>query len=181
MPQCCECGQAIAARPHRLRVNPNRRCLACHKKTWTTVRKHIEGYREIRLGIGHWMLEHRFVMEQHLGRKLAQGEVVHHINHIRDDNRIENLELCASPGRHVADFHPRPGPWEGKTFSQEHRRAIGDGIIRFHEQRKANGILHHHTLRALEREGDATRCEGQDIVTCPKRDQFRTDKGGEDA
>lgn len=38
-------------------------------------------------------LEHHWVMEQHLGRKLATWEQVHHINHDRLDNRIENLEV----------------------------------------------------------------------------------------
>lgn len=46
-----------------------------------------------------YVLLHRVLIENHLGRVLKHNEVVHHINHNKKDNRIENLEVL-SCGEH---------------------------------------------------------------------------------
>lgn len=78
-------------------------------KSWfdiTPKRDDWEGYK-LRHGIKDGQgkrigrsLEHRCIMEEYLGRRLVSGEVVHHINCAKRDNRIENLHLCASMSDH---------------------------------------------------------------------------------
>lgn len=62
------------------------------------------GYVRVKVvqGTGRWALEHVLVAEQTLGRRLGAGEVVHHINGDRADNRPENLFVCRDRSHHNA-------------------------------------------------------------------------------
>lgn len=64
------------------------------------------GYARVLVAPGKRAFEHRLVIEQMLGRPLRRDENIHHINGVRDDNRLENLELWSTwqpCGQRVAD------------------------------------------------------------------------------
>lgn len=72
------------------------------------------GYVLIRVGVGHhladvrgYAYEHRLVAERVIGRRLRPGEIAHHINGDKLDNRPENIKVEASIANHCADHRTR--------------------------------------------------------------------------
>jgi hypothetical protein len=64
---------------------------------------------------GVWLSEHRYVMEQKLGRKLARNEHVHHKDENTLNNDPDNLELV-TPREHL--LHHNPGRRPVKPYKQ---------------------------------------------------------------
>ena len=64
-----------------------------------------DGYREFQLGKRKRAFEHRLVWERIKGT-IPVGYVIHHINGITSDNRIENLQ-CISRAAHTLLHKPR--------------------------------------------------------------------------
>lgn len=94
----------------------NKKIGDAQKHAWKTKRKRkpigsknfdAHGYVRIKVvkGSGRWEKEHKIIMEKHLRRKLLPAEHVHHINGLKNDNRLENLVLLKTTSHHTQAHH----------------------------------------------------------------------------
>ena len=110
IPNCLHCGKELEWRKGRKRKFCSRKCAVTANNMkrgltapFGTLKMTAEGYVIMKVGTNHpgsqkngWILQHRYVMQESLGRPLRDDERVHHRNAIRTDNRIENLQVWYS-------------------------------------------------------------------------------------
>lgn len=115
----CDCGNKAIVRSNNLSVGRTKSCGCarrvkrrgenhhCFKGGFLTKSGYLMVKGEDRDGKWTERPYHVVVMEKAIGRKLTTKETVHHKNGIRNDNRIENLELWSkshTPGQRVEDM-----------------------------------------------------------------------------
>jgi len=83
-------------------------------------------YKKLKLKDGSTIDEHRYVMQQHLGRTLTSDEVVHHIDGNGRNNKLSNLELTTR-SKHSKD-HWIDGTYKPRKQTEESKAKLSLAI-----------------------------------------------------
>lgn len=100
-----EIAQALGRRPSAIYQRANALGISFAPVLRAAKPRLKEGYWWIPLesnGRRTWRMEHRYVMEQHVGRPLEAHEQVHHVDLDPGANREDNLYLCRNAAAHMA-------------------------------------------------------------------------------
>ncbi len=111
-PMCaCGCGQTVTPTRNRRRqvfFCLGHQCIGSAHYNWKGGTVIQSGYVRVK-SVGHpraskggYVKRATLVIEAAIGRPLADGEIVHHINGIKTDDRPENLKLM-KPGDHTSE------------------------------------------------------------------------------
>ena len=117
--KCLICGKEFYRSPVYIKRGVNKTCsMLCRGKVLSQEKgvnargwkggKYIDkrGYIHVR-EINHpystngYILEHRLIIEKYINRYLEPIEVVDHKNGVKDDNRLENLQVFPSQSEHI--------------------------------------------------------------------------------
>ena len=102
---------------------------------WVNGKGYIEGRVWIDADTQVRVKKHRWIMENHLGRKLKADEDVHHINGDKQDNRVENL-MVVSHSEHasITNYERDYSNHKPKEFSKDERKARSERAKRLHKE-----------------------------------------------
>ncbi|MFA5238312.1 MAG: HNH endonuclease [Phycisphaerae bacterium] len=98
---CLHCGKDFIAPRSRINIAKycSRECSGLHN--WKDIQIYIDNGYKISLNYGEYILEHRQVVSEIMGRKLLMEEVVHHKDFNKKNNNPSNLALFANQSAHM--------------------------------------------------------------------------------